>query len=69
MGKPHCVRASYVIQRACEFPVNTLWIAAWKLKGMQKPTASAFTVAKANIIFVIISTGLIPDAGRDKAKL
>jgi hypothetical protein len=58
-----------MIQRAFEFSVTTLWIAARKSKGMQKPTASAFTVAKANIIFVIISTGLIPDAGRDKANL
>jgi hypothetical protein len=68
MGKPHCVRASYMIQRAIEFSVTTLWIAARKSKGMQKPTASAFTVRKANIILVIFSTGLIPDDRLDKAK-
>jgi hypothetical protein len=57
-----------VIQRAIEFSVTTPWIAVWKSKGMQKPTASAFTTAEANIIFVIFSTSVIAGARRDKAK-
>jgi hypothetical protein len=35
---------------------------------MQKPTASAFTVAEASMILVINSTGVIAIAKRHKAK-
>jgi len=54
MGKPHCVRASSD-PAGYELSVTTFWIAVWTVKGMQKPTASAFTVAEASTIFVINS--------------
>jgi hypothetical protein len=44
------------------------WSAVRTVKGMHKPTASAFTVEEASIILVIISTGVTVIARRHKAK-
>ena len=68
MGKPHCVRASSdpAGYELCQLLIY--WTAVRTVKGMQKPTASAFTVAEASIILVINSTGVIAIAKRHKAK-
>ena len=68
MGKAALRQGIVVIQRAMSCQLLLIWSAVRTVKGMHKPTASAFTVAEASIVLVNNSTGAIAIARRYKAK-